>query len=175
MFSWNVNYKKFQNQWPRDKFSFTLFPGSENLLALPSQHQFTFQSPWNQSQMAVPPGLCCLRPSQLCQSFQLHPFAWISSSHPSLPQRQISKMALKKSFIRLPETYSKSFSGPKPLLTKKNYRFTCSLSDLTIIRLFGKKKKSFLCWCFGFALLVLVALAFLKLKQNEHFTSWLSP
>lgn len=94
MFSWNVNYGKFQNPWPRDKFSFTLFSGTGNLLALPSEHRLTFQSPRNWSQMAVSPGPSCLGPSQPCQSSELPP--WVFTYSSSSPQPQVSKVALKK-------------------------------------------------------------------------------
>lgn len=174
MFSWNVNYGKFQNPWPRDKFSFTLFPGTGNPLAFLSEHQLTFQSPQDQSQMAVPPGPCCLGPFPPCQSSESQPLTCVSGSHLSSPQPQVSKVALKKpSFIRLPETHSRPFSGPEPLLTRKDSQ----------VRLFLMRfshhpfvwEKSFLClprFCFCFACLRGSGISH---TVTVHFISWLTP
>lgn len=61
--------------------------------------------------------------------------------------------------IQLPETHSKHFSGHVPLLNRKNYRFTCPLSDANTVRLFGKNH-FFVHQCFTLVLLVLMVVAF---------------
>lgn len=126
MFSWNVNCGKFQNLWPRDKFSFTRFLGTRDPLASPLEHQFPFRSPGNQARWQCRLVSAALGPPKAA-SLQSSLHSLVSSSHPPHPT---PKVALKKAFFTWPpETHSKPSSGPELLLTRKD---TSSLAPYQI-------------------------------------------
>lgn len=129
MFSWNVNYGKFQNPWPRDKFSFVLFPGTGNVPAVPSDttglsKTRRVKARWRCRQVPTAPG-----PPK--PAGPQRPVPWPGPPVPPCsPQPQLPGAAPKKTSLYAFQKHPRPFSGPEPPPASKKDRVTGFFSDV---------------------------------------------